>query len=139
MRTYDRILDGKQYSFRLTALAQKEMERKFKESAMQIMFQAVDDIEKMTYLLGVAANYKGNDNPTTDGDDIYNLLVDDGVCGQDGFFEVACKIAIASGIMSEDFAGKTVEAIKKELDSIINSIGDRKDPTKALEATVEQF
>lgn len=139
MRTYDRILDGKQYSFRLTALAQKEMERKFKESAMQIMFQAVDDIEKMTYLLGVAANYKGNDNPTTDGDDIYNLLVDDGVCGQDGFFEVACKIAIASGIMSEDFAGKTVEAIKKELDSIISSIGEKKDPTKAVEATAEQF
>ena len=106
---------------------------------MQIMFQAVDDIEKMTYLLGVAANYKGNDNPTTDGDDIYNLLVDDGVCGQDGFFEVACKIAIASGIMSEDFAGKTVEAIKKELDSIISSIGEKKDPTKAVEATAEQF
>lgn len=81
MKTYDRILDSKQYSFRLTALAQKEMERKFKAPAMQIMFQAVDDIEKMTYLLGVAANYKGNDNPTTDGDDIYNLLVDDGVCG----------------------------------------------------------
>lgn len=139
MKTYDRILDGKQYSFRLTALAQKEMERKFKAPAMQIMFQAVDDIEKMTYLLGVAANYKGNDNPTTDGDDIYNLLVDDGVCGQDGFFEVACKIAIASGIMSEDFAGKTVEAIKKELDSIISSIAEGKDPTKAVEAMAEQF
>ena len=139
MKTYDRILDGKQYSFRLTALAQKEMERKFKAPAMQIMFQAVDDIEKMTYLLGVAANYKGNDNPTTDGDDIYNLLVDDGVCGQDGFFEVACKIAIASGIMSEDFAGKTVDAIKKELDSIISSIGEGKDPTKAVEAMAEQF
>lgn len=46
MKTYDRILDGKQYSFRLTALAQKEMERKFKAPAMQIMFQAVDDIER---------------------------------------------------------------------------------------------
>lgn len=138
MRTYDRILDGKQYSFRLTALAQKEMERKFKEPAMQIMFQAVDNIEKMTYLLGVAANYKGNDNPSTDGDDIYNLLVDDGVCGQDGFFEVACNIAIASGIMSEDFAGKTVEAIRKELDSIIDSIGDGKGPTKAVEAKADQ-
>lgn len=134
MRTYDKNLDGKLYSFRLNVLAQKEMERKFKESATQTVFSAADSVEKMTYLLGAAASYKGNDNPTTNGDEIYDLLVDDGVCGQDGFFEEACNIAIASGIMSEEFAGKTVEAIKKELSSLLDGIGGAKDPTEAAVA-----
>lgn len=134
MRTYDKTLDGKVYSFRLNVLAQKEMERKFKETATQTVFSAADSPEKMTYLLSAAASYKGNDNPTTNGDEIYDLLVDAGVCGQDGFFEEACNIAIASGIMSEDFAGKTVEAIKKELSNLLDGIGGDKDPTKAAAA-----
>lgn len=138
MRTYARTLDGKQYEFRLSVLAQKEMERKFKEPATQTVFAAADDVEKMTYLLGAAASYKGNDNPSRDGNEIYDLMVDDGVCGQDGFFEEACHIAIASGIMSEEFAGKTIEAIKKELDNILDNLGTEKDPTVAVEAAVEK-
>ena len=126
MRTYDRMLGNELYNFRLTVGAQKALEKKFGEQANQFVFACADSVEKMTYFLGAAASYQGNENPTTNGDEIYDLLVDDGVAGQDGFF------GVASGIMSEKFAGKSLAAVEKMMQEVIDDL----DPT--LEAIPEE-
>lgn len=133
MRTYDRMLNNELYHFRLTVGAQKALEKKFGEQANQFVFACADSVEKMTYLLGAAASYQGNENPTTNGDEIYDLLVDDGVAGQDGFFGVAIEIAVASGIMSEKFAGKSLAAVEKMMQEVIDDL----DPTLLAEEATE--
>ena len=132
MRTYERMIGSDKYQFRLTVGAQKVLEKKFGEQANQFVFACADSVEKMTYLLGAAASYQGNENPTTNGDEIYDLLVDDGVAGQDGFFGVAIEIAVASGITSEKFAGKSLAAVEKMMQEVIDDL----DPT--LEAIPEE-
>lgn len=92
MRTYDRMLNNELYHFRLTVGAQKALEKKFGEQANQFVFACADSVEKMTYLLGAAASYQGNENPTTNGDEIYDLLVDDGRSWPGRLFGVAIEI-----------------------------------------------
>lgn len=137
MRVYTRAINGRNYTFRLSVLAQKEMEKKFKESAMQTVFGTMDnDLDKITYLLGAAAAHRGNENPVTDGEEIYDLLVDDGVSWPDGFFSVALEIAVASGILSE----KAAESIRTAVDQSVSGVLDNLDeileegPTRAAAA-----
>ena len=97
MRTYDKMLNNELYHFRLTVGAQKALEKKFGEQANQFVFACADSVEKMTYLLGAAASYQGNENPTTNGDEIYDLLVDDGVAGQEDVgFQLHARISLTS-------------------------------------------
>lgn len=132
MRTYERMIGNDKYQFRLTAGAQKELEKRFNATGLQLILESAADAEKMTAILGASANYKGNENPTVDGETIYDLLVDDGVAGEDGFFEISLGIAVASGIMSEKNAGKTLDVIAKAVEETYASL----DPTgeKAAEA-----
>lgn len=133
MRTFERMICNKKYNFRLTVGAQKSLERKFGESASQLLLGSAADVEKMTYILGASASYTGNENPTTNGDEIYDLLVDDGVAGEDGFFDIAIKIAVASGIINEKYADKTVEAVKKMLEEAYDSLDPTTEASEAAE------
>lgn len=133
MRTYERMIGSDKYNFRLTVGAQKALEKKFGESASQLLLGSAADVEKMTYILGASANYTGNENPTTNGDEIYDLLVDDGVAGEDGFFDIAIKIAVASGIINEKYADKTVEAVKKMLEEAYDSLDPTAEASEAAE------
>ena len=117
MRTYERMIGNDKYQFRLTAGAQKVLEKRFDATGLQLILES-------------AANYKGNENPTVDGEMIYDLLVDDGVAGEDGFFEISLGIAVASGIMNETNAGKTMEAITKAVEETYASL----DPTGEKDA-----
>lgn len=132
MRTYNRIMNGQTFSFRLTVGAQKGIEKKFGTTLVQFIFDCADSVEKMTYLLGAAANFKGNENPTVDGDEIFDLLVDDGVGGQDGFCAVAVDIAAASGILSETLAAKSKEGVEKAMNELAESLGPTKEPEPEL-------
>lgn len=116
MRTYERMIGNDKYQFRLTAGAQKVLEKRFDATGLQLILESAANVERMTAILGASANYKGNENPTVDGAMIYDLLVDDGVAGEDGFFEISLGIAVASGIMNETNAGKTMEAITKAVE-----------------------
>lgn len=124
MRTYERKLDGQVFNFRLSVGAQKAMEKKFGEPAMQTVLAAAMDTERMTYLLGAAANYRGNENPTTDGEEIYDLMVDDGVCGQEDFLKEACMIANASGIVRDEDAKRILSGVREYMDDVFNSFGE---------------
>ena len=116
MRTYERMIGNDKYQFRLTAGAQKALEKRFGVTGLQLILESAANAERMTAILAASANYKGNENPTVDGEMIYDLLVDDGIAGEDGFFEISLGIAVASGIMNETNAGKTMEEIAKAVE-----------------------
>ena len=132
MRAYTRKLDGKTYAFRLTIGAQRELREKYHEETIQTVLSAPNDMDKMSDLLGAAAGYPGNVNAVTDGDTIYDLLVDDGVCGPVGFTEVAAQIAVASGIFDKRSHDAVSETIRRDWNSIWDGLVDKKeDPTSA--------
>ena len=139
MRAYTRKLDGKTYSFRLTIGAQRELREKYHEETIQTVLSAPNDMDKMSDLLGAAAAYPGNTNAVTDGDTIYDLLVDDGVCGPVGFTEVAAQIAVASGIFDQKSHDAVSETIRRDWDSVWDGLADKKaDPTSVPTPTPEQ-
>ena len=130
MRTYDRVLDGKTFWFRLTIGKQRELREKYSEETVQTILTAPYDLDKLSYLLGAAASWPGNDNPTTDGDEIYDLLVDDGVCGSVSFVGVVAMIAAISGIVDEKMRDTFSQAAQREWDSVMASFsGETVDPT----------
>ena len=129
MRTYERMIGNDKYQFRLTAGAQKALEKQFGATGLQLILESAANAERMTAILGASANYKGNENPTIDGEMIYDLLVDDGVAGEDGFFEISLGIAVASGIMSEKNAGKTMDVIAKAVEETYASLGPTEEKT----------
>lgn len=129
MRTYERMIGNDKYQFRLTAGAQKALEKRFDATGLQLILESAADAEKMTAILGASANYKDNENPTIDGEMIYDLLVDDGVAGEDGSSKFRW-IAVASGIMNEKNAGKTMEVITKAVEETYASL----DPTGEKDA-----
>lgn len=132
MRTYDRVLGGETFKFRLTIGRQREMKQTFGEETIQTVLSAPYDLDKMSYLLAAAADYPGNENPTVNGDEIYDRLVDDGVCGQVGMLDVAALIAAASGIMDETLRSTVSEAAQRDWDRIVAGIaGASADPTTA--------
>ena len=135
MRTYERMIGNDKYQFRLTAGAQKVLEKRFDATGLQLILESAANAERMTAILGASANYKGNENPTVDGEMIYDLLVDDGVAGEDGFFEISLGIAVASGIMNETNAGKTMEAITKAVEETYASL----DPTGEKDAEAAEI
>lgn len=130
MRTYDKVLNGYTFKFRLTIGKQREMREKFQEETFQTVIATPVDPDKMSYLLGAAADWPGNENPTTDGDEIYDLLVDSGVCGQVEFLDLVTHIAVTSGIIDERFRNAAYDAIKREWDGVIDVFaGESVDPT----------
>lgn len=124
MRTYNKGLDGETYTFRLTVGAQKELEKKRNESAMHVILNAATDATAMTDLLGASAKHKGNANATVDGDELYDLMVDAGVCGQVDWLEIACGIGAASGVLTDDMATKTVEAMRLQINGMLDELSD---------------
>lgn len=138
MKVYTRKINGKQYSFRLTIGAQRELREKYHEDTIQTILSAPADPERMSDLLSAAASYPGNENTITDGDALYDMLVDDGVCGQVGFMEVAALIAGASGIMDEKLQSSLSKAVRREWDRIVAGIeGKPADPTSVSQTLRE--
>ena len=68
------MIGNDKYQFRLTAGAQKALEKRFDATGLQLILESAADAEKMTAILGASANYKDNENPTIDGEMIYDLL-----------------------------------------------------------------
>lgn len=99
--------DGKKYGLRLDVAGQMKLLDKFEEDAIQTVMSAGGDLRRMVALLDAALNWKGNENPITDGAEFLDLLVDEGYAGVDAFGALAVDIAASSGIVNTDQAKKT--------------------------------
>lgn len=119
-KSYDVTLEnGKNtvnLSLRINVAAQKMLKKKYNEDAIASILSAVSDVDKMTYIFGLALNYKNNENAITDGEEFYDLLVDNGYAGQNDFMRLLTSVAAASGLISEKQ--------KKQIDDFSEGVTD---------------
>ena len=96
----------------------------------------INEIEKTVAVFDTALNYKDNDNVITDGEELYDLLVDNGTCGMDGFAKVLTDIAVASGIIKKDQANSLLKSVKDTYDNVFDEIdkvmGDNNEKVKEI-------
>lgn len=124
-------VDGKKYALRLAAGGQISLVERFDEDAMQTIMSAGTDVKRLTALLEASLNWKGNENPTTDGVEFYDLLVDEGYCGVEAFGKLAVDIAVASGILTEAQAKKTRAYLEKTVAGVFETFDEpEENPTQ---------
>lgn len=118
-----RLGDG-QYQLRLTIRGQNNLRERFQEDTVQTVLGAVSDSRRMVALLEEALNWEGSENAVTDGERFYDLMVDQGYCGQIQFSELAFDIAACSGLLTKEQA-KTLK------DSVAKAVTDAYDDIRA--------
>lgn len=131
--------DGKpiKVHLRLTARGQLNLKEEYNEEILATMMTAIDDIEKCIKVFDEALHYKNNDNVIEDGEELYDLLVDNETTGSSGIGKVLTDIAINSGIISKQQANSIVKAIKKTEDAIYGRLTGE-NVEKVIEFPVEE-
>lgn len=124
--TYEKKLkiDGKNITarFRLTLGGQRALKEKYDSEMLNLIFQAIDNAEIMADIFGEALSYRGNENEITDGEEMYDILVDNGIAGVGDFAEILFGIATKSGLVSESDAQAFVNKAKGLMDDIIGAL-----------------
>lgn len=122
-KTLDLKLGDRTVSLRLTVAAQLKLRNKFKEEAMQTIMSAAQDLEKTIAVFDEALSFKGNENCDMTGEELYDLLVDNGHGGLGDFAGVLFEIGSHSGVLSEKQGELAAEGITKEIDSMFENFG----------------
>lgn len=123
MPGYTMILNGESYELKLTAKAQQNLESKYKDSALSVIFNAIDRAGVRADVFQQALNFKGSANPVKDGYEFCDLLVENGYAGQEDFAKVLLGTAKASGIIS----GKLEDQLTKRLASYMDKLFEEDD------------
>lgn len=123
-RTYDIKANGEVYRLRLTLGGQRMLRRQFDEDTLETVLGAAVDGERMAAVLQQALNWDGNDNRITDGEALYDLLVDCGWSGQEAFGALAFEIAAESGLISREQAEKLKATVKENVVRAFDGLGD---------------
>lgn len=124
-------LGDTQYRLRLTIRGQKNLAERFQEDTLQTVLTAPADSQRMAALLEEALNWENSGNPVTDGEVFYDLLVDQGYCGQVQFSGLAFDVAVASGLMTAQQAGQLKTSVAQAVEEVFANL-DR--PQEADEA-----
>lgn len=112
------------YFLRLTVGGQKALKKKFGENALEVVMDAVGDLEKICAVLTEALSWVGNPNDVTDGEAFYDLLVDNDYSGMSQFMDLMCDICVCSGLLTEKQGQMVKVKMVTGLDEVINSLFD---------------
>lgn len=113
-------------SLRLSIGALKALERQYCKNRDDMLIETIImSAFKPTILADVlkeALNFRGNENSIKSGDELYELLVDNGYKGTVDFMGIVADIALTSGVISTEMkdaminnATKTQEEMTKEI------------------------
>lgn len=116
--------EEKEFNLRLTISSQLKLKKAFKEEGVQLIFSAMDDLELMLKLLTEALTFTGNENQVTDGEQFYELLVDNGYSGKEDFAKLVFDIAAASGIIKEGQSEKVSKMISDKYDEMFDFLSN---------------
>ena len=100
-------------ALRLTTAAQITLKKHWQENTIATMMGAVDDPERMADVLTQALNWGGNTNPVKKGDELADIMADNGLLGiipKQRLMTALCK---ASGILSDEEHKKMDEQANK--------------------------
>lgn len=127
------IAGGKEFKLRLTLAGQKNLQAKNPDvPIMALVMGAVDDPGDMDALLTEALSWEGNENPTCNGAELYDLMVDDGVCGTGAFMKLVLNIAHNAGLINDDERAKVQRAVKRRMAQSFNQLCEDEDPFEDL-------
>lgn len=132
---YSLRLGDNQYRLRLTIRGQKNLAQRFQEDTLQTVLTAATDSQRMTALLEEALNWEGSGNPIVDGEAFYDLLVDQGYCGQVQFSALAFDVAVTSGLMTAQQADQLKQSVAQAVDQVFTHL----DQLPEAEETVPPF
>ncbi|MBO5891223.1 MAG: hypothetical protein J6Q30_00710 [Oscillospiraceae bacterium] len=120
---------GDEFKLRLTLAGQKNLQAKNPDvPIMALVMGAVDDPGDMEALLTEALSWSGNENPTCDGAELYDRLVDDGKCGTGDFMELVLNIAHNAGLINEDERKKVQRAVERRMTRSFDQLIEEEDP-----------
>lgn len=128
-------LGDDQYRLRLTIRGQNNLRERFQEDTIQTVLGAVTDSRRMVALLEEALNWEGYENAVTDGERFYDLLVDQGYCGQIQFSGLAFDIAACSGLVTAEQAKTLKESVAK---AVTDAYADIREGKEAEEVPEEE-
>ena len=115
--------EGAEYRLRLTVGGQRNLRARFGEDTLQTVFLAAGDSERMCALLTEALNWSESGNSLTDGEQLYDLLVDWGWRGQERFGALAFDLAAASGLLTEEQAGQLKQTLRNAMEEAFAHMG----------------
>lgn len=131
-RFYALNLDGQKLCLRLTVAGQRTLRERFQEETLQTVLGAAGDSERMAALLDAALNWPGSGNQVTDGEVLYDLLVDQGWNGQVQFGGLAFDIAAQSGLISAEQAEQLKASIAQAVEDAFRLLdGGTEEQTEA--------
>ena len=128
-------LGDDQYRLRLTIRGQNNLRERFQEDTIQTVLGAATDSRRMVALLEEALNWEGYENAVTDGERFYDLLVDQGYCGQIQFSGLAFDIAACSGLVTAEQAKTLKESVAK---AVTDGCADIREGKEAEEVPEEE-
>lgn len=132
MKSFTLFLDNKgdnvQVDLRLDIDGILALKKKYNEMTVETIYSAIVEPDKLITILDKALNYPGNTNTIKAGKDLYNLLIDNDICGMEGFWEVLSGIAKESGIISGKMAERMNENANKMFDGMFANLGNENSP-----------
>lgn len=129
---------GKEFKLRLTLAGQKNLQAQNPGvSIMALVMGAVDDPVDMEALLTEALSWDGNENPTCNGAELYDLMVDDGVCGTGAFMELVLNIAHNAGLINDAERKKVQLAVERRMRQSFDQLIEEEDLYQDLSADEE--
>lgn len=128
-------LGDDQYRLRLTIRGQNNLRERFQEDTIQTVLGAATDSRRMVALLEEALNWEEHENEVTDGERFYDLLVDQGYCGQIQFSGLAFDIAACSGLVTAEQAKTLKESVAK---AVTDAYADIREGKEAEEVPEEE-
>ena len=117
--------EDKKFHLRLTAGGQKILKEKYEEGMLATLMGAVEDIDRAIDIFSAALGYKDNDNEITDGEQFYDLLVENGKIGAEDFTKVLTDIAVNSGIIKKDQANSVTKSVSDTYKNMFDSLNDK--------------
>lgn len=103
----------------------RSLQQEHGKSILDMITDAPTDLAMMGTILEAAMRYKHNNNPADlDGDDLFDLLVEQGKGGMVYWLELATGIAVVSGIMTKEQAATMVEAVRSRMDQSMQKVKD---------------
>ena len=99
---------------------------------MALVMGAVDDPNDMEALLTEALSWEGNENPTCNGAELYDRMVDDGKCGTGAFMELVLNIAHNAGLINDDERKKVKRAVEHRMARSFDQLCEGDDPFEDL-------
>lgn len=109
---------------RLPLGAQYELKKKYKEEdTKSLILSAASEDEKFVDVITSSLNWKGNDNTVTDGEELFERLVDSGDMGVIPRYLIMIGVGTASGVFTKKESEAFLRDIYAKEDMIFSNDG----------------